>query len=332
MMIVMSKPLPFPAVSNLEEATSLIRALFERISRLEGELEYYKDYHDRHSGNSSQPPSRDRSSRRALEKKLRKKSSRKRGGQGGHQGHRQEAYSPEEVSEYIACTVPEECECGGAVVVNEEGVRHQVADIIIKPYVKEYVREKGCCGCCHRSYLGALPVGVPSGQYGVGVLSLSGLLSSAYRMSTRQIEEFFRDVCGLKISLGTVSNHQGLLSRALAGEYEQIATVSKQESVRYVDETVYYQNDRKGYAWLAAGANSVLLKLDPSRGKKVAKALLQQYHSRVIVTDRYPGYAFIPQARRQVCWAHLLRDFRKFSERAGDAGMIGTSLLTGDCH
>jgi transposase len=46
-----------------------------------------------------------------------------------------------------------------------------------------------------------------------------------------------------------------------------------------------------------------------------------------ITTDRYLGYSWLATARRQVCWAHLKRDFQAIAERAGDAKEIGEALL-----
>ena len=47
----------------------------------------------------------------------------------------------------------------------------------------------------------------------------------------------------------------------------------------------------------------------------------------IITTDRYLGYNWLATQRRQVCWAHLKRDFQAIAERAGDAKEIGEALL-----
>ena len=46
-----------------------------------------------------------------------------------------------------------------------------------------------------------------------------------------------------------------------------------------------------------------------------------------LASDRYAGYAFIDTERRQICWAHLLRDFNRIGQRQGLAGQIGRRLL-----
>ncbi len=47
----------------------------------------------------------------------------------------------------------------------------------------------------------------------------------------------------------------------------------------------------------------------------------------VLTSDRYAGYAFIDPERRQVCWAHLLRDLNRIGQRQGMVGQIGRKLL-----
>ena len=47
----------------------------------------------------------------------------------------------------------------------------------------------------------------------------------------------------------------------------------------------------------------------------------------MVVSDRYAAYAFVDAQQRQACWAHLVRDFRRIAERAGEPGRIGQRLL-----
>jgi len=47
----------------------------------------------------------------------------------------------------------------------------------------------------------------------------------------------------------------------------------------------------------------------------------------VVGTDRYAAYNWVDPRRRQLCWAHLKRDFIAFVERGGESARIGTALL-----
>jgi transposase len=46
-----------------------------------------------------------------------------------------------------------------------------------------------------------------------------------------------------------------------------------------------------------------------------------------IGTDRYAGYHWIDPRQRQLCWAHLKREFIAWSERAGETARIGHAFL-----
>jgi transposase len=54
--------------------------------------------------------------------------------------------------------------------------------------------------------------------------------------------------------------------------------------------------------------------IQAERAGHCARALLDRTHG-VLVADRFKAYLFWPMQRRQVCWAHLIRDFRAWSER-----------------
>jgi len=59
-----------------------------------------------------------------------------------------------------------------------------------------------------------------------------------------------------------------------------------------------------------------------------AKALLGEEFRGILISDRYSSYTWIDDSQRQFCWAHLLRDFIKISERSGQSGQVGEQLQT----
>jgi len=63
------------------------------------------------------------------------------------------------------------------------------------------------------------------------------------------------------------------------------------------------------------------------RSKKIAKELLGKHFKGILCSDRYSGYQWVSNENRQICWAHLERDFRKISERIGSSSFIGADLL-----
>ena len=47
----------------------------------------------------------------------------------------------------------------------------------------------------------------------------------------------------------------------------------------------------------------------------------------MLTTDRYPVYSHLPSEKRQVCWAHLRRDFQAMIDRDDRGSVIGEELL-----
>ncbi|MEW6737978.1 MAG: transposase, partial [Acidobacteriota bacterium] len=62
-------------------------------------------------------------------------------------------------------------------------------------------------------------------------------------------------------------------------------------------------------------------------GQEAAQLLLGTVLTAILITDRWHSYNCFPINQRQLCWAHLKRDFTKISEREGKSGRIGKQLL-----
>ena len=68
------------------------------------------------------------------------------------------------------------------------------------------------------------------------------------------------------------------------------------------------------------------LQIDPRRSADAAAALLGEQPQGTIVTDRYSAYSWLDLEQRQLCLAHLLRDFQALSQRRGAPGKLGRKL------
>ena len=65
----------------------------------------------------------------------------------------------------------------------------------------------------------------------------------------------------------------------------------------------------------------------PTRGAVGAAGLLGEDYPGIVGSDRYSAYNWLDPAKRQVCWAHLIRDFQALVERGGESKTIGRLLL-----
>jgi transposase len=301
-----------------EAVVELVLSLMARIEELERQA-------SRSSRNSSLPPSGDSSD--ARKERPKKSSGRRQGGQPGHRGqHRPMVANPNRVETYW----PSQCDgCGAPVgesdrVADGEPVCHQVSDIRVVVDVCEHQRMRTRCKCGHRT-LAPLPAGVPEGAFGATVAAAASTLSAA-RVSRRETGRLLEDLCGVRVSAASVEALVKQASEALEDPYERILRHLDEAKVRCADETSWRQAGRSRWLSVAAAVDAALFQIAVRRDRDATRALLGDDPEGVIVSDRYAVYLYIDATKRQLCLAHLLRDFVALGERAGAPGRLGRQL------
>lgn len=302
---------------RVQQAT--IEALHARVRELEAQLA-------QSSGNSSRPPSADPPG--APPPARPKRTGRRRGGQPGHDPHTRTLLPPDQVTQ-THILKPRACRrCGKALGGDDPSpYRHQVVDIPkVVATVQEYQLHALVCPDCGISTRAPLPVGVPTGQFGPRLQAMVSLCSGDYRMSKRATEHLVEDFFSVPIALGSISNLEQATSEAIAAPVEEVGQAIKQEPVVHADETGWYERSRRAWLWAAVTASMAFFVICKSRCTKAAKHLLGATFAGILVSDRWSAYAWVDVARRQLCWAHMLRHFRGFQDYGPEAGAIGRAL------
>ena len=306
--------------AQVAKLTELLAKAMARIADLEAQL-------NKNSTNSSKPPSSDPPGLTRSETAL---SGRKPGGQPGHAKHERCFLPPDRVVH----ARPRRCwRCGKALDGDDPAPeRHQVVEFPrVKPDVTDYlIHSLGCdCGAVTRA---ELPAGVPRRGYGPRVVAAVSLLTGKYRQSKRMTRELLADLFGIDISLGTVSNLEQEMSEALAPPVAEACEHVRTQPVANLDETGWYEgreDGRAGRAWLWTAVTSLVtvFQIARSRGEEIAKQLLGADFAGFLGSDRWSGYAWLRAKRRQLCWAHLIRDFQGFVDREDAGSQYGVALL-----
>ena len=319
----------------LEYLMGEVKELKERISVLEAENRYLGEQVGRNSSNSSQAPSTDGPENKPEKKK--QPTGKKRGGQKGHPGYSRELL-PVEKCQTVKDHIPTECsQCGNKLRGKDpEPYRHQVVELPpIEPYVEEHRLHQLECRQCGTLTRAKLPDEVSASGYGVRVVAIAAILSGLYRMSERMVQTGFQDLFGIVMALGTVNRLRQEASLAIAKPVEQAAKYVKEQPIINSDETGFTQGNadgnnpekRKAWLWVAVTALVTVFRVTLSRGQESAQLLLGTVLTAILITDRWNSYNCFPINQRQICWAHLKRDFTKISERGGKSGRIGEELL-----
>ncbi len=303
-----------------------IIGLAAQVAELQGELRELRAQLGQNSQNSSRPPSSD--GPHVKRKPPKAPSGRKRGAQPGHSVHQRVLVPVEQVREVIVCK-PTHCRrCGRPVVGTDPAPwRQQVIEVPLPaPYVTEYQLHRLSCACCGITTCGELPAGVPTTCYGPRLASVVALCSGAYRMSKRMVASFCGDVLGVELAVGAICRIEQTVTQAVAPAVKD-AQLYVQTRDTNVDETPWWEHAHRQWVWTVVTAQVSVFAIATSRGAAVLAALLGELYAGIVTSDRAKAYDTRPLRTRQLCWAHLARDFPAMIDRGGPARPVGEALL-----
>lgn len=316
-----------PAVRALVESLlEQVDTLAKANEALEAEVHRLREQLGQTSRNSSRAPSSDPP---GTPPRQRQSSGRQRGGQPGHNGTTRTLLPIEEVDQVIPVK-PEACQACGRRLEGEDPAprRHQVTEIPpIEPETTEYQLHTLDCPSCGSRTSAELPAGVPSRSFGPRAQAMVSVLSGKYRMSKRNVEELMTDFFGVALALGSVSNLEQATSAALAEPVEEATAYVAEQPVVNMDETGWREANSKAWLWVAVTGWVTVFVIRLSRGGQVVKELLGEDFEGIVGSDRWSAYNWLDVILRQLCWAHLLRDFQAFVDRGGQSARIGQEVL-----
>jgi transposase len=295
--------------AQVEQLTARVARQDERIAQLERQVK-------RSSRNSSQPPSADPPG--APPRRGKDPSGRAQGAQPGHEGKGRELLPTSAVDEVVVHW-PARCDCGHEFATDElvavgRPVRHQVEEL---PRLPVTVTEHQCprvrCPACGRRERAALPADVAASAFGPRFCAVVAVLSVRNRVSRRDVVELCEQLFGARISSGTVDAILTRVADALADSDADLLERVRAGKALNMDETGWRTAGERRALWGAFTDRHAIVRVRTNRHEDHAKELLADTGA-IVTSDRWWAYAHLPLKRRQICWAHLRRDFKAHAE------------------
>jgi transposase len=320
-----------PSCSGCRDRDAVIADLRQAVQRLEARVKDLESRLGQNSSNSSIPPSQNPLAAPAPTPK--KRSKRKRGGQPGHKGHQRARLPADRVSHTIALlpTRCEKCACPlpQAPQPGDPGPTwHQVAELPRSPVVvTEFQGHARACPCCRHVTREPIPQEITQDAFGPRLAATLSYLAGCQHVSKRGLEEVVETVFNVPVSLGTIARLEQQTSAALATPHEQIHQAVKDAKAKYTDETGWKLRGQRYWLWVAVTYRAVCYLVQARRNAEARQRLLGGTPQGVVISDRFGAYNGLPLGQRQLCWAHLKRDFKAMAERAGEAKAVGEGLL-----
>jgi transposase len=262
-----------------------------------------------------------------------KATGKKPGAQPGHPPHLKKLLPPERVAETIPF-VPKTCQhCHArlpkdAAANDPAPVRFQVADLPeLAARIVEYQAHARTCPDCGQVTRETIPETIRKHAIGSGLAATLGYLVGNHGISKRGLEEITEDLFGVPLALGTIANLEQELSAALEPAHGEAIEAVRTADIKHVDETGWKQAGKKRWLWVAATSQVAVFLIDRLRNLVALRKLLGPLFKGILCSDRWCVYDEWPLSQRQLCWAHLKRNFEKLLECGGRAAEVARAAL-----
>ena len=205
---------------------------------------------------------------------------------------------------------------------------HQVAELpSVAAIVTEHRGHTRTCGHCGTRTHAPIPADIRGRVAGPRLTAAITYLSGARHDSKRGVEEVVETLFGVPVSLGAVAAAEQEMSAALAAAHAEAVAAVRAAPVKNVDETGWKRAGRLCWLWAGVIRTATCFQVHARRGFDGLRALLGDDPEGVVVSDRWAAYNRLAVRDRQLCWAHLKRDFQAMVDRGGPGGAIGNELL-----
>jgi transposase len=189
--------------------------------------------------------------------------------------------------------------------------------------VTEYqAHGRTCPGCGHLTQA-TIPAEIRAHSVGPRLTATLSYFSGCHGVSKRGVEEISENVFGAPVALGTVANLEQEVSAALEPSHREALEAVRQAEVKYADETSWKLWGKLCWLWAAATAGVAVFVIHAKRSALGLAAILGESIEGIVHSDRWHVYLQVPEERRQLCWAHLKRDFQKIVECGGLSAFVG---------
>lgn len=324
-----------------EVCVAFILDLTTRYEKLEGRVARLEEQLRQSSRNSSAPPSSDppttRQQRREKGRQKATRTDRTQGAQPGHPGAGRTLAPPDKLDE-IVDHYPTRCRgCGHEFTDAERTPSHrpgrrQVAELPkITVLLTEHRAHRLGCPHCRARTRAQLPEQVHTSAFGPRLQAAVVTLSARNRVSRRDMSELGGELFGTTLSVGAVDAICQRTAGALEEPHARLVSAVLDHGAVNVDETGWCRAGEGRTMWTAATPIAAIFRIATDRHRDRLEELLGESFAGIVCSDRWWAYAHLDPERRQACWEHIKRDFRRHAEGHAEQKLFGEAgaALTG---
>lgn len=310
-------------ILNQAAAVEQLGKQIEELKKQNEELQkQIRDLNDRNNGLSSKVEELEKSAARQaapfrIADKKRNPDPKKPGRPKGHAGsHR---VIPDHVDEEIEVKL--ECcpHCQRAVEQCRPVVQYIEELPVIRPHVTKLTTYEGACAHCQKQVRSTHPLQVSLAEGAAGVqlgpraLGLAAELNKKHGLTMRRTCAVLRQIFGLGLSPGGLSQALARLAQKLAPAYEKLVARLRDGPYVHSDETSWWVGGPGHWLWVLADKQTTVYQVAEGRGRNVLTEILGMDYAGVLVSDCLSIYDDV-NPHQQKCYSHHLKAISKALE------------------
>jgi Transposase IS66 family. len=315
---------PEQLIEIILRQAAAIQELQKQVEDLKKQIQ---DLNDRNNGLSSKVEALEKSAARQagpfrIADKHRSTDPKKPGRAKGHPGvHRA---IPDHVDQEIVVALEQCPRCGQAVEQVRPVVQYIEELPVVRPQVIKLVTHEAHCPCCQQAVRSSHPMQVSLAQGAAGVqlgpaaLGLAAELNKKHGLTMRRTCAVLKQVFGLSLSPGGLSQALGRLAKKLEGAYENLLARLRDGPYVHSDETSWWVGGPGHWLWVFANRDSTVYRVAQGRGRNIVVENLGLDYAGVLISDCLAVYDDV-NARQQKCYSHHLKAISQALEQAPSA-------------
>ena len=149
-------------------------------------------------------------------------------------------------------------------------------------------------------------------------MSVIATLTGRYRLARDETTSLLSDLLGVDLSEGTVQAVCERVSDAVSGSVAELEAALPSAPQLYLDETGWKQAGVRHWLWTASTDLLAVFAIHRRRSSAQVRDWLPTDPEGIVTSDRWGAYSHLAPERRQLCWAHLHRDFQGVADALPD--------------
>jgi transposase len=293
--------------------------LQKQIQQLQDQI---RDLNDRNNGLTSKIEALEKSAARQaapfrIAEKHRSTAPKKPGRPPGHPGtHRS---IPDPIDQQISVPLEHCPECGTRLKDQRPVVQYIEELPVVRPQVIQLITHEADCPHCRKAVRSVHPLQVSLAQGAAGVqlgpmaLGVAAELNKKHGLTLRKTCAVLRQLFGLKLSPGGLSQALGRLAGKLGPAYENLLARLRAGPYVHSDETSWWVGGPGHWLWVFANQESTVYRVAEGRGRNILVENLGADYAGVLVSDCLNIYDGV-NLHQHKCYSHHLKAISRAME------------------